>query len=142
MLSAPKLKVISRYGVGIDRVDIKAASKRNHCDKHAEFQFTGSCGISDCFYVCTCRNLVKLNNTTKEGQWVRSNGIELAEKLWNSRHRCYRQQSCQNGKGLGMEVVAVDPYGDAAFCKNGIELLKTMMNYMKFQILSVYIYRY
>ncbi|MGB4609648.1 MAG: phosphoglycerate dehydrogenase [Saccharofermentanales bacterium] len=127
MLSAPKLKVISRYGVGIDRVDIKAASKRGIIvtnTPNSNSQAVAELAIASMFVLA--RNLVKLNNTTKEGQWVRSNGIELAEKtLGILGIGAIGSRVAKMAKGLGMEVVAVDPYGDAAFCKKiGIELLK------------------
>ncbi|NLJ70757.1 MAG: phosphoglycerate dehydrogenase [Clostridiaceae bacterium] len=125
--SAPKLKVISRYGVGIDSVDLKAASKRGIIvtnTPNSNSQAVAELAIASMFVLA--RNLIKLNNTTKEGQWIRNNGIELANKtLGILGIGAIGSRVAIIAKGIGMEVLAIDPCGDVDFCKKfGIELLK------------------
>lgn len=67
---APKLKIISRYGVGMDSVDTEA------CKRHGVI-VTNCPGVNAnpvaehavAMLLCAKRNLIKINETTKQGQW-------------------------------------------------------------------------
>lgn len=127
MLAAPNLKVISRYGVGVDKVDLAAASKLGIAvtnTPNSNSQAVAELAIASMFILA--RNLVTLNNSTKSGEWIRNNGIELANKtLGILGLGAIGKRVAKLAKGIGMNVVAVDPFVDVDFCnKNGIELFE------------------
>jgi D-3-phosphoglycerate dehydrogenase len=77
----PRLKVISKYGIGLDKIDLKAAGRLglpvlftpgvNHTTV-AEHTF--------CLLLALVRNLVESANATREGKWLRLTGHELWRK--------------------------------------------------------------
>lgn len=77
----PRLRVISKYGIGLDKIDLAAASEMklpvlftpgvNHTTV-AEHTFCLLLGIT--------RNLVGAANATRAGQWKRPTGHELWQK--------------------------------------------------------------
>lgn len=80
---AKNLKIITRYGSGVDRVDLKAA-------KEAGIYVTNTPGANSVsvaeltigLAIMAARNVVEGNNETKKGEWSRLSGISLAEKTF------------------------------------------------------------
>lgn len=76
-----KLKVISRYGVGYDRVDVAAA-------KALGIAVTNTPGVNSeavaelamGLILSLVRRIPYLDRQTKSNQWLRSTGTELAGK--------------------------------------------------------------
>lgn len=125
--ACPKLKVISRYGVGYDRVDVKAA-------KEAGVVVTNTPGVNAeavgelafALILSVARKIPYLNEDTRAGGWMRSTGFE-----------CFGKKICVLGlgsigrvvarcaKGFGMEVLAYDPYIDEDYCREQGIAVKT-----------------
>ena len=79
--SCGALRVISRYGAGVDRVDLEAAKARgipvcNTPGANAQAVADLALGLA----LCAARKIPTLDCKTREGQWVRSTGIELYGK--------------------------------------------------------------
>ena len=75
------LKVISRYGTGIERVDIKAARERGIIVTNTPG--VNSQSVADMAFgllLSTARKIPFLNNSVKAGQWPRTSGVELYGK--------------------------------------------------------------
>lgn len=78
---APKLKVISRFGVGVDNIDIEAARKHG-------IQVTNAAGgnsnavaeLTIGLIISAMRNVPQLHATTREGQWDRFSGYEVINR--------------------------------------------------------------
>lgn len=78
---APKLKIISRFGVGVDNIDIEAARSRG-------IQVTNAAGgnanavaeLTIGLIIAAMRNIPELHVTTRQGAWDRFVGEELAGK--------------------------------------------------------------
>lgn len=77
----PNLKVIARFGVGVDNIDLEAAKRHGiqvvnarggNADSVAEMAV---CGI-----LCMLRNAVNLDRSTREGKWERFVGRTLRGK--------------------------------------------------------------
>jgi D-3-phosphoglycerate dehydrogenase len=122
--SCKKLKVISRYGAGVDRVDIDAASRRgiavcNTPGVNAEAVADLAFGL----ILCVARRIPALDRLIKEGKWTRSIGIELAGKTIGILGLgAIGKAVAKRALGFSMRVLAFDPYMDEAYAHaNGIE---------------------
>lgn len=72
------VKVISRYGVGADRVDLAAARRRNITVTNTPgANSTAVCELAFALMLAAARNLPQLHNAVSAGQWPRSEGMEL-----------------------------------------------------------------
>jgi D-3-phosphoglycerate dehydrogenase / 2-oxoglutarate reductase len=80
---APQLKLIARAGVGVDNVDMKAATARKIRVVNAPTAATTSVAeLSVALYLMLARNLAVRVAATKAGVWKRGeNGTELAGKV-------------------------------------------------------------
>ncbi|MDR3076984.1 MAG: phosphoglycerate dehydrogenase [Synergistaceae bacterium] len=122
--SCGRLKVISRYGAGVDRVDIAAASARGVCvcntpganaQAVADLAFGLMLGVA--------RRIPMLDRMTREGKWVRSTGVELYGKTIGILGLgAIGKAVARRAAGFSMKVLAYDPFIDEAYAEaNGIE---------------------
>ena len=80
---AKKLKMVARAGVGIDNVDVPAASERGIIVVNAPFGNTNSAAEqSMAILLAMCRNVPLANDSLKSGQWQRApfTGHELRHR--------------------------------------------------------------
>ena len=111
---ADRLKVIGRAGVGVDNVDVDAATRRGIVVANAP----ESTVVSAAEHTSACcsrssRNIPQAHAALKQGRWERSRwgGVELADKtLGVLGFGRIGQQVARRALGLGMRVVAYDPF--------------------------------
>lgn len=121
------VKVISRYGVGIDRVDLDAAKKRKIVVTNTPgANSTAVAELAFSLMLSVARNIPQLHNAVTEGQWPRSEGIELAGRtLGIVGMGAIGKRLALRAKAFEMDVAAYDPYFDAAFAQaHGIQKLE------------------
>jgi D-3-phosphoglycerate dehydrogenase len=78
-----KLKVIARAGVGLDNVDVKAATQAGVMVVNAPTSnIVSAAELAVALLLSVARNVVPANIALKNGEWKRSkyNGVELSEK--------------------------------------------------------------
>ena len=124
--SCPKLKIISRYGAGFDRVDIKAAREKNIIVTNTPGVNSEAVGeLAFGLLISLARKIHYLDNTTKKGEWIRSTGIELKDKVLGIVGLgAIGKVVARCAKGYGMKIVAYDPYIQKDYCnENNIEIL-------------------
>jgi D-3-phosphoglycerate dehydrogenase / 2-oxoglutarate reductase len=123
---ATRLKVIGRAGVGVDNVDVDAATRRgivvaNTPDSTIVSAAEQTVGL----LVALARNIPQAHAALKQGDWQRSrwSGVELAGKtLAVLGFGRIGQQVARRALGLGMRVVAYDPFvGEDRFREGGVE---------------------
>ncbi len=111
---ATRLKVIGRAGVGVDNVDVIAATRRGIVVANApESTVVSAAEHTIGLLVALSRNIPQAHAALKQGRWERSKfgGVELAEKtLGVLGFGRIGQQVARRAVGLGMRVVAYDPY--------------------------------
>ena len=111
---AERLKVIGRAGVGVDNVDVDAATRRGIIVANApESTVVSAAEHTVGLLVALARNIPQAHAALKQGRWERSayGGIELAGKtLGVLGFGRIGQQVARRALGLGMHVVAYDPY--------------------------------
>ena len=127
---ADRLKVIGRAGVGVDNVDVEAATRRGIIVANApESTVVSAAEHTVGLLVALARNIPQAHAALKQGQWKRSayGGVELAGKtLGVLGFGRIGQQVARRALGLGMHVVAYDPYVSAErFRELGAERLET-----------------
>jgi len=77
----PKLKIIAKYGVGLDNIDLKACKDRNII-----IGWTGGVNKRSVaemalgFMLALCRNLYLTSNQLRVGTWNKNGGIQLTGK--------------------------------------------------------------
>ncbi|MGI8606999.1 MAG: phosphoglycerate dehydrogenase, partial [Gaiellaceae bacterium] len=111
---AERLKVIGRAGVGVDNVDVEAASRRGIVVANAP-QSTIVSAAEHAFglLLALSRNIPQAHAALKEGRWERSRfaGLELADKtLGVVGFGRIGQQVARRARAFEMDVLAHDPY--------------------------------
>jgi D-3-phosphoglycerate dehydrogenase len=111
---ADRLKVIGRAGVGIDNVDVDAATRRGIVVANApESTVVSAAEHTIGLLVALTRNIPQAHAALKQGRWERKTygGVELADKtLGVLGFGRIGQQVARRAAGLGMRVVAYDPF--------------------------------
>ncbi len=108
------LKVVGRAGIGVDNVDVSAATEQgvivmNTPDANATT--TAELAIAHMFSLS--RNLPEANQSVRKGKWERSRltGVEISHKtLAVLGFGTIGRIVAQRGNGLKMRVIAYDPF--------------------------------
>ena len=127
---APRLKVIGRAGVGVDNVDVQAATRRGIVVANApESTVVSAAEHAIGLLLALSRNIPQAHAALKEGRWERSRwgGLELADKtLGVLGFGRIGQQVARRAAGLQMRVVAYDPFvSKERFRELGVERAET-----------------
>ncbi len=122
----PRLRVVARNGIGVDTVDVAAATELGvvvtnapsvNADSVADFTFA--------LLLALVRRVVEADRAVREGRWPRLVGVEL-------RDRCLGllgfgrigQRVAERARGFGMRTVAYDPVPDLAAAERlGVRLV-------------------
>jgi D-3-phosphoglycerate dehydrogenase len=111
---APRLRVIGRAGVGVDNVDVPAATKRGIVVVNApESNVVTAAEHTMALLLALARNVPQAHASLTAGRWERSklSGVELMDKtLGVLGFGRIGQLVAQRAKGFGMRVLAFDPY--------------------------------
>jgi D-3-phosphoglycerate dehydrogenase len=124
-----RLKVIGRAGVGIDNVDVEAATRRGIVVANApESTVISAAEHTIGLLVALTRNIPQAHAALKQGRWERKayGGVELADKtLGVLGFGRIGQQVARRAAGLGMRVVAYDPFvAPERFRELGVERIE------------------
>ncbi len=125
--AAKKLKVIGRAGVGLDNVDLEAATQKGiivmntpagNTISTAEHTFSMILALS--------RNIPQANSSTKKGEWNRSRfmGVELYGKaLGVVGFGRIGSEVAKRALSFGMKILAYDPFLSAEVAESiGVEI--------------------
>ncbi len=114
---ADRLKVIGRAGVGVDNVDVEAATRRGIVVANApESNVVSAAEHTIGLLVALARNIPQAHAALIAGRWERSKwgGVELADKtLGVLGFGRIGRQVARRALGLQMNVVAFDPFVSA-----------------------------
>ncbi|MEI2764748.1 MAG: phosphoglycerate dehydrogenase [Dermatophilaceae bacterium] len=114
LAAAGRLKVVARAGVGLDNVDVKAATQAGVMVVNAPTSnITSAAELAVGLLLATARNIAPANQALKGGAWKRSayGGVELLDKTVGvvGLGRI-GQLTAERLAGFGMRVIAYDPY--------------------------------
>jgi D-3-phosphoglycerate dehydrogenase len=127
---AERLKVIGRAGVGVDNVDVEAATRRGIVVANApESTVISAAEHTIGLLLALSRHIPQAHAALKEGRWERSRygGLELAGKtLGVLGFGRIGQQVARRALGLEMRVVAYDPFvAKERFRELGVDRVET-----------------
>ena len=127
--SLPRLKIISKYGIGLDKIDVAATKELkipvlftpgvNHTTV-AEHTFGLLIGIT--------KHIVTTAAAARRGEWLRLTGHEIADKTMGiiGLGRIGKEVAIR-AKAFGMPIIAFDPYWDEKFANEyGVKRCATM----------------
>lgn len=126
--AAPRLKVVARAGVGLDNVDVEAATRAgvivvNAPTSNAVTAAELACGL----IISTARHIPQAHTSLKSGRWQRSKyvGVELAGKtLGIVGLGRIGKLVAQRMAAFGMAVIAHDPHLSAhQSAQSGAEMM-------------------
>lgn len=112
--AAPRLKVVARAGVGLDNVDVKAATQAGVMVVNAPTSnIVSAAELAVGLLLASARNIVPANSALHKGEWKRSKytGVEVADKTVGivglGRIGILVAQRLS---AFGVRLVAYDPY--------------------------------
>lgn len=112
--AAPRLKVISKWGTGVDSIDACAAAKLGIRIYHTPDAFTDNVADTVLGYMlCFARGLLRMDQDVRRGLWIKRDGISLREctlgvvGLGNIGKAVVRRARAFGMKMLGTDVAPV-----------------------------------
>ncbi|MDA7805114.1 phosphoglycerate dehydrogenase [Schleiferiaceae bacterium] len=137
------LKIISKYGIGLDKIDLKAAKKFN-------ISVTNCPGVNKstvaehvfALILSFVKNIVLEDNLLKSRRWERLIGTDLAKKtLGVLGTGNIGKEVIKKAKAFDMKVVAFDKYPDHRYAKiNGFVYENSFENFLQqVDILTIHV---
>jgi len=125
------LKVVARAGIGLDNVDVEAATRRGVMVVNApQSNIVSAAEHTIALLLAQARNIPQANDALKHGRWDRSSfkGVELQGKtLGVVGIGRVGSLVAQRAAAFGMRVIAFDPYVPRERAKEmGVELMPTL----------------
>lgn len=81
LTQCPRLQIISKYGVGLDNVDIAACEKRNiQIGWTAGVNKTSVAELSLAFMLGAAHNIFYTGEKLRNGEWHKNGGVQLSQK--------------------------------------------------------------
>jgi len=126
IFSSKKLKVISRYGVGLDNIDLEAARERGVCVVNTpEVNTQAVADLTFGLMLAVCRKIPQAHISTQKGGWGRLIGGGVYKKsigiIGLGR---IGKAVAERAKGFSMEILAHDLKKDEVFSQSlGIHFL-------------------
>jgi D-3-phosphoglycerate dehydrogenase len=112
--AAKNLKVIGRGGVGVDNVDLQAATRRGIMVMNSpQGNMVSTAELAFAMMLALARNIAPADASMKSGKWDRKSfaGVELqGKRLGVVGFGRIGREVAARGRAFGMEVVAYDPF--------------------------------
>jgi D-3-phosphoglycerate dehydrogenase len=116
---ADKLKVIARYGVGVDQVDLEAAKEKGIIVTNTPG--ANSVSVAELalgLMLALARQIPEAVQSVQQGKWPRLNGISLEGKTVGILGLgAIGKQLARRLSGFDCQILAYDPYADEKFSK-------------------------
>jgi D-3-phosphoglycerate dehydrogenase len=124
---AERLAVIGRAGIGVDNIDVRAATERGIVVMNTpESGAVTTAELAIALLTSLARNIPAADAALKAGRWDKKlfTGVELADKVFGvvGLGRIGRIVA-ERGIGLGMRVIAHDPYVPQELAPQGVRLV-------------------
>jgi D-3-phosphoglycerate dehydrogenase len=126
--TADRLKVISRYGVGVDNVDLAAAKEKGIIVTNTPGANSVSVAeLAMGLILALARQIPEAVEAVHQGKWPRYAGISLEGKTIGILGLgAIGKQLARRLSGFDCKILAFDPFADAAFAKDNLVELTSM----------------
>jgi D-3-phosphoglycerate dehydrogenase len=130
--SLPRCKLLVRYGVGLDTLDIPAATEHGIVVAHfPDFCQPEVANHAIMLLLACAKKLVRLDRAVRDGSWrpgpLAPMGAIHGETLGLVAFGAIAQEVAPRAQALGLDVVAYDPYAsDEAFAGRDVERVETL----------------
>ncbi|KAL1880578.1 hypothetical protein VTK73DRAFT_5383 [Phialemonium thermophilum] len=129
--AARKLRVVARAGVGVDNIDVKAATAQGIIVVNSPSgNIVAAAEQTIALLLATARNIGRADQTLKAGRWERNKlvGVEVGRKsLGIVGLGKVGLNVARMAVGLGMKVVALDPYASPDIAREaGVQLVEKL----------------
>lgn len=126
-----KLRVVARAGVGVDNIDVPAATNQGVIVINSPAgNIVAAAEQTIALLMATARNIGRADGSVKNGLWERGKlvGVEVNKKtLAIVGLGKVGLNVARMAKGLGMKVIAVDPYASPDLARQaGVELVPVL----------------
>ena len=128
--SLKKCKVIARYGIGVDTLDIQAATEHNICIVNVQEYCLDEVSDHAITLALTCiRKVVILNNAVKKGIW----DLKVAIPIFRLKNKKFGlvgfgsigRMVARKAQVFGFRVLAYDPYiSSSVMTENNVEKME------------------
>ncbi|EEG79013.1 phosphoglycerate dehydrogenase [Dethiobacter alkaliphilus] len=141
--NAGRLKVVGRAGVGVDNIDVEAATERGVIVINApEGNTISAAEHAIAMMTSLARNIPNASASMKAGEWKRSKfmGVELYNKtLGVVGMGRIGSEVIKRAQAMGMDILAYDPYISAERAeKMGVTLTSTEEIYRKADFITMH----
>jgi D-3-phosphoglycerate dehydrogenase len=118
--AADRLKVIARYGAGVDRVDLEAARERGIVVTNTPSANAVSVAeLTIGLMISLARSIPAASAATKAGEWPRLNGVALEGKVVGLLGLgAIGRQVARRLQAFDCQIAAYDPQADAGFARS------------------------
>ena len=140
--NCPQLKVISRWGVGYDKVDTAAASKAGITVTYTPGVMAVSVAELALGLMLDCaRRITVQDGQVRGGAWAPINGMELFGKTVGIiGYGAIGKQLGRLTNGIGMTTYAYDPFMNEAYAKEHNVLARVVFGYLRAHLLNALAY--
>ncbi len=123
--AAPRLQVIARYGVGLDRVDLDAATRRGIIVTNTPSANAASVAeLAIGLILALARQIPQADRATKQGDWPRIDGVGLRGKTVGLIGLgAIGSAAAQRLNGFGCKILATDPNIPNDYAQDDVQLL-------------------
>jgi phosphoglycerate dehydrogenase-like enzyme len=119
LAGADRLKVIARYGVGVDRVDLEAAARKSIVVTNTpQANSVSVAELAVGLLVALARSIPQKSSEVRHGAWPRTRGLTLAGKTVGLLgFGSIGKEVARRLRGWGCRVIGYDPKPDHAAAK-------------------------
>lgn len=135
---ATRLKTVIRWGIGMDSVDHEAAREHGVTVRNTPGVFGQEVADSAFGYILNLvRGYIAVDAAVRRGEWPKLEGVTLAgSQLGVVGFGAIGREIAKRGVGFGMEIVAFDPFVDAALKGVSIVDLDKLLATSRFIVLA------
>ena len=136
--SAPELRTVIRWGIGMDSVDHDAARRCGVSVRNTPGVFGNEVADAALGYIVNlARGQIEVDAAVRRGEWPKREGVTLAgNQLGVVGFGAIGRQIARRGVGFGMDVIAFDPHATTAAVDVTMVGLDEVMANSRFVVLA------
>lgn len=121
---AKKLKVISKYGVGVDNIDLEYAKANNiHVERAINANSDAVADYAFTLLLSVARRLVEIHQAVRDNDWTKRNALDIYQKtIGIVGYGAIGQGVAKRASGFDMNILVYDPFYQGETLGEQVEL--------------------